>query len=245
LAYRDGGWLPEAVALLQETLNSMKANLGADYPETLNTANNLAEALVTSERPALAIPLLEESLPRCTTKLGPHHPITVTCRQNLAEAYEATDQPLKAEPLWARSVTSMRQQHGNESVELAGALAWFGRHHLLQKKYTEAEPILRECLAIRAKKMPDSWLFFNTQSILGGSLLGQKKYADAEPLLLASYEGMMQRADKIPAPAKPRLTEALQRLVQLYEATGEIDKADKWRKKWEEAKRPTKPTAKP
>jgi serine/threonine protein kinase/TolA-binding protein len=233
LAYLWADRLPEAVALLRETLNSMKAKLGADGFETLNTTNNLAEALTASARPALAIPMLEESLPRCKTKLGPDHPITVTGRNNLADAYEAAAQPTKAEPLRVESVALTRRQHGNEeSVELAEALSWLGRNYVLQKKYTEAEPILRECLAIRAKKMPDSWLFFNAKSLLGGSLLGQKKYADAGPLLLAGYEEMMQRADKIPAPCRPRLTEALQRLAQLFEAAGEMDKADKWRKKW-------------
>jgi serine/threonine protein kinase/tetratricopeptide (TPR) repeat protein len=245
LAYRWAERLPEAVALLAKTVNSMKARLGADHLETLNTTNNLAEALVASGRPGLAIPMLEESLPRCETKLGPDHSITVICRYNLAVAYATTDQPARAEPLLAQSAVSMRRQHGNESGELADALAWLGRTHLLQKKYTEAEPILRECLAIRGKKLPDSWQLFNTKSMLGGSLLGQKKYANAEPLLRAGYEGMMQRVDRIPAPGKPRLTEALQRLVQLYEATGEIDKADTWRKKWQEAQPPTKPTAKP
>ncbi len=57
----------------------------------------------------------------------------------------------------------------------------------------EAEPLLRECLAIREKALPDNWLTFNTRSMLGGLLLGQKKYEEAEPLLLAGYEGMKER----------------------------------------------------
>ena len=40
----------------------------------------------------------------------------------------------------------------------------------------EAEPFLRECLAIREKTQADDWKTFNTRSLLGGSLLGQKKY---------------------------------------------------------------------
>ena len=72
---------------------------------------------------------------------------------------------------------------------------------------------------------------FYTKSLLGGSLLGQKKYAEAEPLLLAGYEGMKQREGKIPPIFKFRLTEAIERLVQLYEVTGKKDKADEWRKK--------------
>ena len=95
---------------------------------------------------------------------------------------------------------------------------------------------MRECLKIREQKEPDDWTTFNTKSLLGGSLLGQKKYAEAEPLLLAGYEGMKQREEKIPPQGKIRLTEAIERLVQLYDAWGQKDKADEWRKKLPAAK---------
>ncbi|HTU93652.1 MAG TPA: hypothetical protein VMF69_26470 [Gemmataceae bacterium] len=94
----------------------------------------------------------------------------------------------------------------------------------------------------REVKQPDDWATFNTQSLLGGALLGQKKYADAEPLLLSGYRGMKQRQEKIPAQGKIRLTEALQCLVQLYEATGKKDEAEKWRIQLKSATpRPDKP----
>ena len=66
--------------------------------------------------------------------------------------------------------------------------------------------------------------------MLGGTLLGQKKYADAEPLLLAGYEGMKQREKTIPPQGRFRIPEAIERLAQLYEATGKKDEAAKWRK---------------
>ena len=69
----------------------------------------------------------------------------------------------------------------------------------------------------------------NTKSMLGGALLGQKKYADAEPLLLAGYEGMKQREAMIPAQAKVRIHEALDRLIDLYTATNKPDEVRKWR----------------
>ena len=72
--------------------------------------------------------------------------------------------------------------------------------------------------------------------MLGGALLGQKKYAEAEPLLLAGYEGMKQREAKIPPLGKVRLTEALERLVQFYEALEKKDEAAKWRKELEARK---------
>jgi hypothetical protein len=45
------------------------------------------------------------------------------------------------------------------------------------------------------------------------------------------YEGMKQREPKIPPQGKARLTEALERLVILYEATGRKDQADQCRAK--------------
>jgi hypothetical protein len=85
-------------------------------------------------------------------------------------------------------------------------------------------------LAGREKQRPDSWLFFNAKSLLGGSLLGQEKYAGAEPLLLDGYAGMKKQEALIPPQGEPLLSEALQRLVQLYEATGKMDEAARWRK---------------
>jgi hypothetical protein len=117
-----------------------------------------------------------------------------------------------------------------------------GLNLLQQRRYTEAEPLLRECLAIRAQKLPDSWLHFNTMSLLGGSLLGQEKYAEAKPLLVQGYEGMKQREATIPAASKVRLTQALERLVQLYDAWGKPDEAAKWRKELEASRQAeTKP----
>ena len=79
---------------------------------------------------------------------------------------------------------------------------------------------------------------FNSQSMLGGALLGQKKYAEAEPLLRAGYEGLKEGLAEamIQAISKVRLTEALERLVQLYDATGQKEKAAEWRKKLEACK---------
>ncbi len=100
---------------------------------------------------------------------------------------------------------------------------------LAQRKYVEAEPVLRECLAKRTELASDDWKTYNAQSLLGEALSGQQKYAEAEPLLTAGYEGMKQREATIPPEAKSRLPLALERLVRLYEAWDKPDEAAKWR----------------
>ena len=65
--------------------------------------------------------------------------------------------------------------------------------------------------------------------MLGGALLGQKRYAEAEPLLVSGYDGMKRLEATIPPQGRDRLTEALQRLVRLYEATNKPAEAARWR----------------
>ena len=47
---------------------------------------------------------------------------------------------------------------------------------LIEKRlFTEAEPLLREFLAIREKAAPNDWRTFNTRSMLGSALLWVRK----------------------------------------------------------------------
>ena len=99
-------------------------------------------------------------------------------------------------------------------------------------RHADAEPILRECVAILQKKQPEAWTTFHAQSLLGGALLGQKKYAEAEPLLVQGYEGLKAREGQIPPLyARHRVAEAGERVVRLYEAWGRAEKAAEWRTK--------------
>jgi hypothetical protein len=83
----------------------------------------------------------------------------------------------------------------------------------LRGQYDEAEPSFKEVIEGRQAK------------------IGQKKPDDAEPLLRQGYEGMEKHELKIPKRDKERLTQALERLVQLYDSWGKPDKAAAWRQK--------------
>ena len=63
--------------------------------------------------------------------------------------------------------------------------------------------------------------------------MGQKNYAEAEPLLLQSYQGLQQREASLPPilNAPRRITESLERLVQLYDPWGKPVQAAEWKKK--------------
>jgi hypothetical protein len=153
-------------------------------------------------------------------------------RQRLVDLYAAWGKPddaAKWRAEWVRQVlANARQTLPEDSPQLAEKLVSFGFSLLEMKGYTEAEPLLRECLAIREKTQPDAWNTFNVHSLLGGALLGQQKYADAEPLLLKGYEGMKAREKTISARGNTRLPEALDRLIELYTETSQPDEVTKW-----------------
>ena len=128
------------------------------------------------------------------------------------------------------------RQPPRDSQSLADVLARFSLKLLEEGAFAEAEKLLRAYLTIREQTKPDAWPTFNTQSLLGGALLGQEKYAEAEPLLLKGYEGLKAHAKALPPQARTRILEAIERLVQLYEATARNDDADKWRKELDAVK---------
>jgi tetratricopeptide (TPR) repeat protein len=187
------------------------ANLGVNYRD----AGRLDEAL----------PLLEEA-----HAAGKKHPELRWVAAPLLEAYLIAGRPTQdAGRLAADALAYLRARLPNDSPQMVGRLANFGRILVEMKAEADAEPILRECLAIREKAQPDAWTTFNTQSTLGGALLGQKKYAEAGPLLLKGYGGMKAREKTIPPQSLGRIPEALDRLIELYAATDKPAEAAKWR----------------
>jgi hypothetical protein len=118
--------------------------------------------------------------------------------------------------------------------------------------FTEAEPLARECVALRERRLPqdlrhaDSFARFfgrrplrerripqelrllNAYYLLSDCLLGQRKFREAEPLLLCIYGEIKQRRYDILA-AKPRLDEVVHLLLRLYEETNQPDEAANWK----------------
>ncbi len=230
-AYFSARQFDRAVPLLEETLEKRKAKFGPDHPDTLLSMENLGFAYEAIGKLDNALPLFEQTVQGRKKTLGPDHPITLTSVIILAERYAKLELREKAEPLLREIVTFVRAKFGADSPQHAARLSVLIVNLFEQKKMADAEPFLREWLAFREKTEPDVWSTFNTKSMLGGSLLAQKKYAEAEPLLLSGYEGMKERETIIPPVGKSRLTDAIQRLVDLYDAKVEKDKADEWRKK--------------
>jgi serine/threonine protein kinase len=239
-AYNAAGRTAEAIALDVETLKLRTTKLGPDHPKTLISRLNLAQDYIAAGRTAEAIALHQETLKLGTTKLGPDHPFTLTSRDSLGAAYRIAGRTAEAIALHEETLKLRTMKLGAEHPDTLGSCNNLARAYEDAGLFAKAEPILRRCLTIRERALPDDWMTFNTRSQLGGSLLGQKKCAEAEPLVVSGYEGLKAREAKIPAPARG-LTEAAARVVRLYEAWGKPELAAAWKAKLGLAELPADP----
>jgi serine/threonine protein kinase/tetratricopeptide (TPR) repeat protein len=221
--------LRELIAQVEEVSRRVRWE-DHQHPVIVHVMEHLANDYIERREYSKAEPFRVQALDVSRRVRGEEHPQTLAVMHNLAVVYMEQGKFVQAEPLFVRALEGQRRTLGRDDPALAGTLASLGLFRLVSKKYAGAEPLLRECLAIRAEKLPDDWLRFNAMSMLGAALAGQKKYAEAEPFLVQGYEGMKQREGKIPPDvAKVRLTQALERLVQLYEDWGHPEKAAAWK----------------
>ncbi len=237
----------------RDVLARERAKLGADDAITIGTENSLAFALVEAGKPVEAVALQEEALAARRARLGADHPKTRGSASWLVSVYEAAGLADRAAPLVDEAVERARRamdqaahpqdagagtarpaDSGGEPdsvpvLRLAGALASRAVNLIERERYSEAEPVARECLAIRERVQPDFWTTPNARSLLGASLLGQGRVAEARPLIVAGYEGLKAREEAIPRNVRRRVPQAGERLAALYEAQGEPAKAAEWR----------------
>jgi tetratricopeptide (TPR) repeat protein len=246
MAYKAGGQIGRALPLYEQALKVQRSRLGADHPDTLVSANNLAAAYRDAGRLDDALPLFQEAA-AALEKRGFQLEDAGLIVRNLSDCHERLNQFDRAEGWRRKWVTVVKERDGANSLTYADDLAGLGRNLLKQAKWAEAEAVLRDALAVHEKKGPDGWRTFDGRSLLGGALLGQNRHAEAEPLLRSGYDGMKQRAMKMPQKARTLfVTEALDRLVRLAEATGKPDEAAEWRREREALRRADqKPEPKP
>jgi tetratricopeptide (TPR) repeat protein len=237
-AYRTVGKLSQAIALYEQVREAQLKTLGRDHPMTLTTLVNLATAYRVAGKLPQALPLFDQAATGIAKRQflldSAAHILPSTIR-----AYEAAQQWDQAERWQRQWLPVVKTRFGADSPAFTDELAGLGLNLLRQQKWDAAEATLRECLAIRAEKEADTWTTYITQSLLGAALQGQKKYTAAEPFLLQGYQGLKLREAQIPNNAKVLLTEALERLIALYEAQGKKEEVAKWQRELQTLKVPT------
>ena len=236
LLYGSRGEYDRAELLFQEIVKASTATLGANDPVTRSYVSHLQWC---RRRRAKAEPFQQVLRAK-----GVDHPDTLAARLRLLADLRSSSMLLAAEPHAQAVLETRRRTLGEDHPDTLASQVELGAIRVLLWKHAEAEPLMRDCEARCAKQLQDSWLMFNAQSLLGGSLLGQglevastdpaaarRTFAEAEPLLVQGYEGLKRHEAEVPVGSRRHVIEAAGRLVQLYDEWGKPDQAAAWRER--------------
>jgi eukaryotic-like serine/threonine-protein kinase len=228
--YQRDGQFEINVSLLEDLLEKQRRICGPVHEDTLNTMHSLARGYMNIGRFADAITVHESFFDGIKSAKAPDHEPPLWPMLTFAQACLRAGELDRAERLLRDVLEQFRKRGTSSRHARANALGWLALTMLLQERYAEAEPLVREARAYYEKEFPDNPGHFYWMSLLGAVLLGQQKYAEAEPLILQGYEGMKQRQTRCLV-IRLQLAEASQRVVRFYERTNQPEKARTWREK--------------
>jgi tetratricopeptide (TPR) repeat protein len=227
------GQYDTSLQILERLLEKRKTLHGPVHSSTLGTMHQLA--------------LCYAYMGRLTESIALHATLV-----DLIKATKGLDHHAVAGPLFTFAVTCQRASDFDradrlfrDSLELARKRAdsygarrltadvngFLAQNLFLQRRYTEAEPVIREALSFFDKFRPDDHNRFYWMNLLGGVLCGQQKHTEAEPLLLQGYEEMKKREALMNVNWRARLPQAGERVVWFYDVTNQPEKARAWREK--------------
>jgi tetratricopeptide (TPR) repeat protein len=211
--YMDRGDVERADPLASEAAQELRA-AGGDRFSLAQSLIDLGNVRRLESRYADAESLIWEGTRLYAQAQGDDHPnvayglLMLSTLHYYQGSYDLAEQD-------ARRVLKIVEKLPKGTNYYGAAYGALGRVLNKTGRFQEAEPLLREALAIRQKSPRRNDVALALGS-LGECLFTQKRYAEAEPLLVESY----QTLKNLHVPQSPVLNEAHERLVSLYAAWG-------------------------
>lgn len=234
------GKLAEALAMQEEVLAMRKRLFGEDNLDVASSYFNMAFLLELHGDLPGAERNARRSLVILKKHLSPDHPLIASSLAVLSDVLKNEDRLGEAEGLQREELTIRRSQFTRETthpptspIALADCFGRLAETLLQGQKFADAEATAREFDAFCGKELRESWQVFYAESLLGGALLGLNKLSEAEPLLLGGYDGLKRSETKMAPEEKPRVKDAVSRIVRYYEATSQPEKVSSWKKEFE------------
>ena len=222
----ESGELAEAEPLALELLAISRRTHGEAHNTTLDMKNHLARLRVAQGRLDDAIVLLREVLDVGRRTLGEEYQKTLAYQLNLADALKDRGELAEAETYYRRTLTSGLRVWGDAHLKTLRTMKGLAEIRSRQGDHAAAEELLGDAVSVAEREKPgDFWLTPDLREAWGRSLTALGRHDEAEVQLLACYESLGTAANES-ATLRGRVIGAL---AALYEATGEIEKAGKYR----------------
>jgi len=238
VAYANLSRLQQAETTTIRCMELRRSILGEEHPLTIASTLMLARVYVLQGRLDKADALTDRVLELSRNLALETNPFLLWHFGSLGWHYLEQGDLARASTLCELAMQGARRKPDANPMAIPRVIAQLGAVRLAEQKYGEAEGLLRQGLGFAEKHCPNSGYCFYVMNLLGASLAGQGKYAEAEPLLLESCRGLqLCQASTVPYlnPTR-RVSESLERLVQLYDAWGKPAQLAEWKKKLAETR---------
>jgi non-specific serine/threonine protein kinase/serine/threonine-protein kinase len=138
------GLYAEAERLLKRALETQQRVVGTNSPETLATADALAEVYFHQRKLQEAQALHKGLVERRTRLLGEEHADTLRANFDLASTYLGQGQLTEFERLARETLVKQRRVLGNAHSDTLSSLNNLQNFHYRQRQYAEAQPLAQE-----------------------------------------------------------------------------------------------------
>lgn len=220
------GHYPEAEHYQRQALDIIQSYFGKDHPETASVMTALGRALVPQGRLDEANELLRQALGIQQRVYGSVHPRVAAALSDLGKVEEQRGNLNDAEADFQRAVDIYRQVYSGKHYYIGNALCNLSSVAMDRKQYDKAEALLHQALAMYGQTLsPDHQVVGIARVRLGRALLRKQKFSEAEQESSAGY-GILVKVSDSPT---PWLQNARTDLAEEYQATGQTEKAEKFR----------------
>jgi serine/threonine protein kinase/Tfp pilus assembly protein PilF len=232
LLLRQKGDRAGAETLFRETLVVTRKSSGPKHPDVATALANLA--LTVNERGdhEAAEAMFREALAIGQASLGREHPGNAQRLANLAGVLRVRGKLAEAAAKNEEALALSRPALGSDHPAVARQEVGLARVYLDQGRPAAAEPLLRHALEVQQRNQAaEGWRLGATLSLLGDACTRLSRFAEAEPYLLRAFEilPVTPGSEGLATREAREARDNLARLVALYEAWGQPEKAAPYR----------------
>lgn len=212
----------EGQQLLVPNIEAMRQVWGDRNPSTIYAINLWIDILRENQQFAKAAEVAERNLQAAVDVFGAENSTTVVLRLNYATILKNVDRIDDAIREIEAVITYYRNRgQESEKRDLALALNHLASMLMAQKRFAEAEPVIREAVQIRENLATGVWTTADSQGRLGECLMELGQLEQAKPLVTESYQRLA--ADRTVVKSQRRA--AISRMLRYYELTKQLDQA--------------------
>jgi tetratricopeptide (TPR) repeat protein len=221
--YWDQGRWEEAEELEVQIMETSKAKLGADHPDTLASMANLASTYRDHGRWEKAKKLEVQVMETSKAKLGADHPSTLASMANLASIYRAQGRWKEAEKLEVQVMETSKAKLGVDHPDTLASMASLASIYRDQGRWEEAEAMYERAVQGKEKVLgPEHPSTLDTVNYLANFYLNQGRLNEAEVM----YERALQGREKVLGPEHPSTLNTINNLANLYKSQGQLKEAE-------------------